>query len=225
MKKLCLPFALSLLTATLFSQESFAQLSTPPASPAELEATYNTSIANRATDILKSLNLSDSAKSNELHDIIVAQYRALKTRDEAIDAKLQAAGKEINYANRAEELAVESKPLHDQFLAKLNQDLTPDQVDKVKDMMTYNKVKFTYDAYCNIVPDLTDTDKAKIQELLKTAREEAIDGGSSSEKSKIFQKYKDQINDYLNAHGHDVAKATQDWKAKQVSASATPAAK
>jgi hypothetical protein len=53
---------------------------------------------------------------------------------------------------------------------------------------------------------------------LKAAREEAIDGGSAGEKSAIFQKYKDQINDYLNAHGHDVAKAYRDWEAKQQAA-------
>ena len=48
--------------------------------------------------------------------------------------------------------------------------------------MTYNKVKVTYDAYAVIIPGLTDSDKAKILDLLKTAREKAMDGGSSSEK-------------------------------------------
>jgi hypothetical protein len=32
------------------------------------------------------LNLTDSAKSNTVHDVIIAQYRALRTRDAAIDA-------------------------------------------------------------------------------------------------------------------------------------------
>ena len=220
MKSFRFILVLALFTAMGFSQKAAAQMSTPPASKAELEAIYNTSIENRASDILKSINISDSAKSNAVHSLIVAQYRALRARDEAIDAKLQADGKEINYSNRAADLVVETKPLHDQFVAKLAQEVTPVQMDQIKDGMTYNKVKFTYDAYCNIVPDLTDADKAKIHELLKDAREEAIDGGNAPEKSSIFQKYKDQINDYLNAHGHDVAKATQAWKAKQVSASA-----
>ena len=47
------------------------------------------------------------------------------------------------------------------------------------------------------MPGLTDADKAKIMEMLKLAREEAIDGGSANEKSDIFQMYKNQINDYL----------------------------
>jgi hypothetical protein len=212
-----LPAALVAATA-FFIQSASAQLSTPPATDADKEAAYTTAIENRTAEILKALNLTDSAKSNTVHDVIIAQYRALRTRDAAIDAKLKADGKEITYVNRVGPLLAESKPLHDQFLAKLAENLTPDQIVLVKDKMTYGKVKVTYDAYCEIVPGLTDAEKAKIVELLMLAREEAIDGGNAPEKSDIFQKYKVQINGYLSANGHDVAKAFQDWEAKQEAA-------
>jgi hypothetical protein len=186
-------------------------MSTPAATDAEKEAFYKTTIENRVGDILKVLNLSDADKARAVHDILVAQYHDLRVRDAAIDTRLKVDGKEVNYANRAEQLAIQSKPLHEQFLAKLGAVLAPEEVEKVKDLMTYNKVKVTYDAYCAIVPNLTDEEKAKIMELLKAAREEAIDGGSAREKSDIFQKYKDQINSYLDAQGHDTAKAFKDW--------------
>ncbi len=186
-------------------------LSTPAASDAEKEAFYATTIENRVGDILKALNLSDADKAHTVHDILVAYYHDLRVRDAAIDTRLKVEGKEVNYANRAEQLAVQSKPLHEQFLAKLGAVLTPEQVEKVKDLMTYNKVKVTYNAYCAIVPDLTDAEKAKIMELLKAAREEAVDGGSAPEKSVIFQKYKEQINSYLDVQGHNTAKAFKDW--------------
>lgn len=186
-------------------------MSTPAASDAEKEAFYAKSIENRVGDILKVLNLSDAAKSNAVHDILVAQYHDLRVRDAAIDTRLKVEGKEVNYANRAEMLATQSKPLHEQFLKKLDAVLSPDEVDKVKDLMTYNKVTVTYNAYCNIVSGLTDAEKAKIMELLKAAREEAVDGGNAPEKSAIFQKYKDQINSYLDANGHDTAKALREW--------------
>ena len=108
-----------------------------------------------------------------------------------------------------------SKPLHDEFLTKLAADLSPQQVEIVKDKMTYNKLKVTYDAYCAIIPNLTEPDKTKIMEQLALARDEAIDGGSADEKSAIFQKYKERINEYLTTHGHDLAKAYKDWNAKQ----------
>ena len=205
----------------IFVQTAVAEtpeLITPPATDAEKEAVYTTSIENRSAGILKVLAVADTAKSNTVHDAIVSQYRALRARDAAIDAKLKADGKEISYANRASQLAAESKSLHEKFLATLAENLTPEQVEQVKDGLTYKKVKVTYDAYCAIVPDLTDADKAKILELLKAAREEAMDGGSAFEKSDIFQKYKKQINDHLNTHGHDTAKAFKDWEAKQEAA-------
>lgn len=192
-----------------------AQYSLPPASPEETEAVYTTSVENRTTAIMGLLKLSDTNKSVRVHDIIIAQYRTLRARDEAIDSLLKLQGKPVNYTNRARLRQSESQPLHDHFLAKLAAELTPEQVEIVKNKMTYNKVQVTYDAYCSIVPGLTDADKAEILTVLKQAREEAMDGGNAGEKSDIFQKYKDQINDYLNTHGHDVAKAYKEWEAKQ----------
>lgn len=218
MKKQVLAVIALQLTFAAFTQPLRAQqapvMSTPAASDAEKEAFYATTIENRVGDILKALNLSDPGKTGLVHDILVAQYHDLRVRDAAIDTRLKVDGKEVNYANRAEQLALQSKPLHEQFLAKLGAVLSPAEVEKVKDLMTYNKVKVTYAAYCNIIPDLTDADKARILELLKAAREEAMDGGNAPEKSAIFQKYKDQINAYLDAHGHDTAKALKDWVAQ-----------
>ena len=214
MKKQILAFSAILTAAVFFNQPASAQMTTPAATEAEKEAFYATTIENRVVDILKTLNLADEAKSNAVHDALVAQYHELRVRDAAIDTRLKVDGKEVNYENRATQLAVQSKPLHDQFLAKLSASLTPEQVEQVKDLMTYNKVKVTYDAYCAMVSGLTDAEKAKILELLKAAREEAMDGGNAPEKSAIFQKYKDQINSYLDAQGHDTAKAFKDWAAK-----------
>ena len=112
---------------------------------------------------------------------------------------------------RAALLAAQSKPIHDKFFTALADNLSPDQIEKVKDLMTYNKVKVTYDAYCQIISNLSDSEKAKVMDLLKAAREEAVDGGSAPEKSAIFQKYKEQINAYLDANGHDTAKTLKAW--------------
>lgn len=207
------PAIAAVLAATvLFAFCASAQYSTPPISTAELEAVYTAELEHRATNIIAALALTDAAKANRVHDVIVAQYRALKARDAVLDAAYG-----HNHAN-PERIGVYetlTKPLHDRFLAELAADLTPEQIEQVKDKMTYSKVKHTYDGYCMIVPDLTDTDKAKVLEVLKQAREEAIDGGSAPQKTAIFEKYKTQINTYLDEHGHDVAKALKDFEAKQ----------
>ncbi len=192
----------------------------PPFTAEEREAIYTTTIDKRTKAITELLNLIDEARSNKVHHIIMAQYRALRARDAAIDGMLQSLDRDLPgvESNRTAVVQLLSKRLHEEFLIKLANDLSAAQIETIKDRMTYNKVKVTYDAYCEIVPGLSDKEKAMIVETLKVAREEAMDGGSADEKSAIFQKYKDQINTRLAAGGHDVAKATQDWEAKQAAA-------
>ncbi len=91
--------------------------------------------------------------------------------------------------------------LHQQFLSKLAENLTPEQVEQVKDKMTYGKVQFTYAGYLAAYPDLPQANRDRILELLKEAREDAMDGGSAAEKTAIFQKYKGKINNYLSKQG------------------------
>lgn len=213
----------TLVLALGFNLATFAEDAerTAPFTAAELETVYSASIEKRAADMLKALALQDEAKVGRVRDAILAQYRSLRARDEAIDTMFQSLSKNAPgiETNRAVILKVLSQQLHAGFLKRLAADLTPEQVELVKDKMTYNKVKVTYDAYCEIVPKLTDAEKAKILEMLKAAREEAMDGGSADEKTAIFQHHKDQINAMLNANGHDVAKATKEWEAKQATAS------
>ena len=203
-----------------------AQESTPPFSVTEREQVYSAAITKRATAAVELLAIADAAKSNKVHEVIVKQYRALRARDEAIDTMFKALSQDAPGAetNRSEVLRVLSRQLHQQFLTTLGGELDPAQVDQVKDKMTYNKLKVTYDAYGAILPNLNASEKAQIMDLLKAAREEAMDGGSADEKSAIFQKYKDQINAALGAHGHDVAKATREWESKQAAAAPTEAA-
>ncbi|MEY4387380.1 MAG: hypothetical protein RLY20_2663 [Verrucomicrobiota bacterium] len=195
---------------------------TAATSTEDREAFYTQNIEQRTADILKALDLKDSAKAARLHDVIVVQYRSLRARDAAVAAKLKEQGKSItDAAARGGLTAKLTKPLHEWFVSVLAMDLTPEQLTVVKDRMTYNKVKVTFDAYCDIIPNLTDPEKKMIQEKLEAARDEAIDGGSAAEKSAAFQKYKDQINAQLTANGHDVQKAYKEWEAKQAAKQAS----
>lgn len=157
------------------------------------EATYSRTLEKRATDILASLQLRDSVAAEKVHDFLIAHYRALRDWHNTNDATVKTASAESVRA-----LTDSLRDLHARFLANLSTQLNPAQLEIVKDKMTYNKVKVTYDAYCASHPQLTDTQKAQVLELLKQAREEAMDAGSSDEKNKIFRKYKGRINNYLS---------------------------
>jgi len=192
-----------------------AQQATAPATDAEREALYNEVLARRVGDIMDKLSLKDTNKAVRVRNALMLEYRTLRLRDEFIDARLAAEGKDYtDFAARAKLRNQLSAPQGQWFVSLLSFELTPEQVETVKDAMTYGKVKVTFDAYCEIIPQLTESDKAKVMELLVAARDEAISGGSAPEKSAIFQVYKDKINAYLDANGHDTKKAFKDWEEK-----------
>ncbi len=201
--------------------------SEPPA-----DSEYSQKLEIRVDKIVSSLALADGAKQGRVHEVFVGQYRELNAWHASHDAELKtlrrAAASPGDAVAKKKIQAIEQslQVLHAAFLQKLGTDLTAAQVETVKDTMTYNKVKVTYDAYCQIVPNLTESDKTRILELLKEARELAMDGGSAEEKSAVFGQYKGKINNYLSTTGHDVKKAYRDWGTRHSAKPSTePAAK
>jgi Spy/CpxP family protein refolding chaperone len=175
----------------------------PPKTGEDVEAGYTRAIEGRTTDILALLEITNPVVKVKVHDIIMAQYRSLRAWHDVNDAKLKAARSDTN---ATAQIRGSLKSVHDEFIAKLSACLTPEQVEKVEDKMTYGKVQFTYAGYLAAYSDLTEENKQKILELLKQAREEAMDGGSAEEKTAIFQRYKGKINNYLSKQGIHPAK-------------------
>ncbi len=170
-----------------------------PISPAE-EATYAQALDGRAKLALDDLKLSDPAKADHVRQTIIAQYRTLRAWHDTYDDELKSLNK--NAAQNAPQIAAIKSTLttlHTAFLEKLAQDLTPDQIEIVKDRMTYGTVKVTYDEYLKENPTLTPDQKSQILTTLKEARELAMDDGSQSEKAATFKKYKGKINNLLSA--------------------------
>lgn len=183
--------AIALFSAATFAAET-------DLTPQQTEAKYTKAIEGRTADILKILALSDTNKIAKVHDTIIAQYRALNAWHDANDAKLKAARADTN---AVAQIHSSLKTLHNDFLSHLAENLSPEQVEQVKDKMTYGKVQFTFNGYLTQYPDLPEANRQKILELLKEAREEAMDGGSAEEKTAVFQRYKGKINNYLSKEG------------------------
>jgi len=197
MKKILFPLAVLFLAFTSFA----ADTNSPTA---ETESKYSAAIEGRTADILKILALTEADKSAKVHDAIIAQYRALKAWHEENDAKLKTVKADTN---AVAQIRASLKTLHAGFLAKLAENLSPEQIEQVKDKMTYGKVQFTFAGYMAAYPNLGEDHKQKILDLLKQAREEAMDGGSAAEKTAVFTKCKGKINNYLSKQGIHPKKA------------------
>jgi Spy/CpxP family protein refolding chaperone len=220
MKQLRVLLASTSVFFICFTAKSFSQ---NVAANADKELSYTKTIHERAAKIVAPLGITDTLKASRVTKIIADQYRSLndihtyrndKTKalkssgaeKEAVDAQVKSLEDEANA-----KLAV----LHTKYLSALSKELTPAQVDQVKDGMTYSLVKVTYNAYLDEIPRLTDEQKKQILTWLIEAREHAIDAESSEKKHGWFGKYKGRINNYLSAAGYDLKKEGEEWEKRR----------
>src|SRR4029077_18520188 len=85
-------------------------------------------------------------------------------------------------------------------------DLTAEQIDTIKNLLTSNDIARHYVAYHVIVPGLTKEEDEQIMKWLRQAREDGLDVKNVRDLGRAFEPYKNQIEAYLISHGHD-------WKA------------
>lgn len=218
-------YILLLAITCAFAAPAFSQ---DAATPADKEAAYTRTITTRAEKIVNTLQLSDAAKNARLVKIIADQYRNLNNihtlRDEQVKA-IKASGAEkavIEEKIKAVENDAAGKlsKLHDAYLSQLSAELTPAQVDQVKDGMTYGVLNITYNGYLDMLPNLNDDQKQQIKTWLTEAREHAMDAESAEKKHWWFGKYKGRINNYLSTAGYDLKKEGEAWEKRRQDAKA-----
>lgn len=177
-------------------------------------AEYKKTIRERSLKIVNTLGITDSNQLELVTQELCNQYFALndiheqvKTDITAIKAK-SLAKEQTDAEVKAREEKKSSALLqrHEMFLTQLKKQLTDEQVDKVKDGMTYRVFPITWSAYQDMLPNLTTEQKDQIYAWLKEARELAMDAESSEKKHAVFGKYKGKINNYLSAAGYDMKK-------------------
>lgn len=205
--------ALVLSTAAAFAQQA----------DADDEAAYTRAITERAQRIVDTLEIEEDEQAAAIRDLIAGQYRALREIHDARDARLAEAEQQPGDSAVAEafagtvrkQAALKIYPLHRRFVAQLSARLTPEQVEQVKDGMTYGVVPITYERYLELLPELTDQQRTVVRAHLLEAREHAMDAGSAERKHWWFGKYKGRINNYLSAEGYDLKQAERQWRARQ----------
>jgi hypothetical protein len=223
--------SLQLLFVLMLTVAGITNAQTVSATDAEKAVQYTETITKRADKIVAKLNITDQAKYKRVLDVIVNQYRVINDIHDARKAKvaeIKAQGGDDKAATDAkikvadDELEQKINAYHTTYLTKLNADLSADQVEKVKDEMTYNILPITYKAYLEEVLTLTDVQKAQLKAWLIEAREHAIDAESSDKKHAVFGKYKGRINNYLSKEGYDMKKEGEEWQKRIKAASGKP---
>lgn len=184
---------------------------------------YVNTILERSKKVTNALNITGTEKGTQVLNIVANRYFELNDIYEERDSLKKAAssltGDSKKQAQAFAESQKDSKLYRSHFAFDANLSLFLDEagIETVKDVMTYNVVKVTYDAQCDMIPTLKEEEKVQILAWLKEAREFAIDAESSRKKHEAFGKYKGRINNYLSKRGYDLTKEREEW-AKRVKA-------
>ena len=186
---------------------------------------YVESIVNRSQKIVDKLGLTDAKVAEDVCNIIANRYFELNDIYEIRDAKVKnvkESGLTGDAKNAALKAAENEKDAalyrsHFAFPASLSLFLNEEQIEAVKDGMTYGVVKVTYEATLDMIPSLKEEEKVQIYAWLVEAREFAMDAENSNKKHAAFGKYKGRINNYLAKRGYNLTKEREEW-AKRVKA-------
>ncbi|WP_375433725.1 DUF3826 domain-containing protein [uncultured Hymenobacter sp.] len=210
-----------LLLAGFLSSATLASAQTTPPTETK-EAAYTRTITERASKIVVTLGELNSKASMQVRDVVANQYRQLndihekqKTQLAALKAKPQDEATKVEAAKVEAETTAALNKLHAQYLKKLGRHLSAAQIEQVKDGMTYSVAPNTMRAYNEMLPNLTEAQKAQMLAWLLEAREHAMDASTSEKKHAWFGKYKGKINNYLSAAGIDMNQAGKDWQARR----------
>ena len=184
---------------------------------------YVNTIIGRAQKVTDALGITGTDKGTQVLNIVANRYFKLNDIYSERDSIKKVAGTLTGDAKKQKQQEAESTKdmklyrSHFGFIAGLSLYLTDSEVEKVKDVMTYNVVNVTYKAQCDMIPTLKEEEKVQILAWLKEAREYAIDAESSKKKHEAFGKYKGRINNYLSKRGYNLTKEREAW-AKRVKA-------
>ena len=174
------------------------------------EAAYLQTITLRANKIVQALSVTDSTLFYQVQNMVANQYAAIKNVHDNFNKK--AKEETANATSIEAERMAALKVQHNLFIASLSSVLSVQQIDLIKDGMTYGVLPKTFKGYEEMILTLTPAQKNQIYAYLIEAREFAMDAESSEKKHAWFGKFKGKINNYLSAEGYDMKKEGIAWK-------------
>jgi Protein of unknown function (DUF3826) len=167
----------------------------------------------KAGRLLDAIKLDDSAKTERVKSILSGWYITIWTWHQKNDPKLKELWTQWSQAravvpkdefpaeviaHQIDDVYASLQPTYRAFVEKLSAELTPEQVDALKEAWSRSPgMKRTYNAYLKIVPDLTDEQKKVIFDRMSIAREDAMLTDADREIVNIFKRHKVKVETYV----------------------------
>ena len=170
-------------------------------------------IDQKAAKIVESLKLADAEKAAKVKAIAGDWLAVMTTWHKEHDAELNRLWGEWNkarsvvpkdefpgevIAHQIDAVYASLKPAYEDYIKRLSAELTAEQVDAIKESWSRSPgMTRTYNAYLEIVPDLTAKDKEVIKARMLMAREAAMLTDADKEIVAIYKRHKVKVEQYV----------------------------
>lgn len=177
------------------------------------------SIDKQVAPALKALQLDKPEQAKEVSEVLGSYFQAVDAWHHQVDAQLaqlwadwadaratahQDETKAAGIAAKIDAVYAQFRPQHDECFGKLGKILSTAQVETVENALTREPgLERTYNAFLQIVPQLTPEQKTYIHDTLVVARDQALDTLSKKEKISLFKKQKVKVQLYIQSLGYD----------------------
>ncbi|HWA28027.1 MAG TPA: DUF3826 domain-containing protein [Lacunisphaera sp.] len=184
---------------------------------ARADASADEATQKRANDkagrLVAVAKVEDAAKADRAKGILADWYLTMWAWHKDNDPKLKELWTQWNQAravvpkdefpgeviaHQIDDVYASLKPTYHAMVEKLSVELTPDQVDAIKEQWSRSPGKMrTYNAYLEIVPDLSEKDKKVLLDRMDMAREDAMLTDADREIVNIFKRHKVKVEAYV----------------------------
>lgn len=183
------------------------------------DTAYVSSIIKRSQKIVDALQLTDARKAENVRNIICNRYFLLNDIHETYAKRVQHVKDSIQGKGRRQRMMDGAERRRDAELYKHHFELqsalafylNDEQIEAVKNGMTFNRLQRDYQATQDMIPSITKEEKLQVLIWLKEAREYAMDAADSKGKHFWFDKYRGRTNNWLSARGYDLQKERDNW--------------
>jgi Protein of unknown function (DUF3826) len=178
-----------------------------------VDAAMQKRIDQKVTRLVDTAKVTDADKVAKVKAIGTEWFTTLFTWHKENDPKLNTLWADWNKARavvpkdefpgeliavKIEEAYAPLKPAYDDYIKKLSVELTPEQVDAVKEAWSRSPGRMrTYNSYLEIAPDLNEKDKEVIMARMNLAREAAMLTDADREIINIFKRHKVKVEAYI----------------------------
>lgn len=202
--------ALALLGAPQIPLHAAADTTLRPAAP---DAALQKRLDAKTGRLLDTLKLADAAQAARVKSILGDWFITMWDWHRENDPQLKELWTQWNQAravvpkdefpaeviaHRIDDVYASLKPAYRAFVGKLSAELTPEQVDTIKEAWSRSPGRMrTYHAYLEIVPDLGAEQKKVILDRMDLAREDAMLTDGDKEIVAIYKRHKVKVEAYV----------------------------